>query len=77
MLGVNEAFPNFSLTGVDEDNNFTTVSNNDMALTLEGTWSVFYFYPKDFTFICPTEIAEMDRLVDMWSGSVATMSTVS
>ncbi len=64
MLGVNEAFPNFSLTGVDEDNNFTTVSNNDMSLTLEGTWSVFYFYPKDFTFICPTEIAEMDRLVD-------------
>jgi peroxiredoxin (alkyl hydroperoxide reductase subunit C) len=25
---------------------------------------VIYFYPKDFTFICPTEIAEMDRLTD-------------
>ena len=28
------------------------------------TKDVFYFYPKDFTFICPTEIKEMDRLVD-------------
>ena len=26
-------------------------------------WKVFYFYPKDFTFICPTEIAGMDMLV--------------
>ena len=25
---------------------------------------LFFFYPKDFTFICPTEIAGMDALVD-------------
>ena len=31
---------------------------------LEDEWSVIYFYPKDFTFICPTEIAGMDVLVD-------------
>ena len=30
---------------------------------LEG-WRVFYFYPKDFTFICPTEISAMDKVVE-------------
>ena len=27
-------------------------------------WTVMYFYPKDFTFICPTEITAMDKLVE-------------
>ena len=27
-------------------------------------WKVFYFYPKDFTFICPTEISAMDKVVE-------------
>ena len=31
---------------------------------LNEGWTIYYFYPKDFTFICPTEILEMDRLVD-------------
>ena len=30
---------------------------------LLGDWTVVYFYPKDFTFICPTEIADMDKIV--------------
>lgn len=64
MLGVNEWFPNFALTGVDSENKFVTYANNSYAVTSGEQWSVFYFYPKDFTFICPTEIAEMDRLVD-------------
>ncbi len=28
-----------------------------------GEWKVLYFYPKDFTFVCPTEIVAFDRLV--------------
>jgi lipoyl-dependent peroxiredoxin subunit C len=28
-----------------------------------GKWKVLYFYPKDFTFVCPTEIVAFDRLV--------------
>jgi lipoyl-dependent peroxiredoxin subunit C len=28
-----------------------------------GKWKVIYFYPKDFTFVCPTEIVAFDRLV--------------
>ncbi|MDO4772305.1 MAG: alkyl hydroperoxide reductase subunit C [Bacillota bacterium] len=26
---------------------------------LEGNWSVFFFYPADFTFVCPTELADL------------------
>ena len=59
MIGVGEEFPYFELQGVDCDNNMGTVSRDDFR-----KWKVFYFYPKDFTFICPTEIAAMDALVD-------------
>ena len=58
MIGVGEYFPNMSLTGVDLDN---SIMNIEMLAPEE--WTVMYFYPKDFTFICPTEITAMDRLV--------------
>ena len=47
-----------SLTGVDLDN---SIMNIEMLAQEE--WTVMYFYPKDFTFICPTEITAMDKLV--------------
>jgi peroxiredoxin (alkyl hydroperoxide reductase subunit C) len=28
-----------------------------------GKWKIVYFYPKDFTFVCPTEIVDFDNLV--------------
>lgn len=34
---------------------FKTVTQND----LKGKWSVFFFYPADFTFVCPTELGDM------------------
>ena len=48
-----------SLTGVDLDN---SIMNIEMLAPEE--WTVMYFYPKDFTFICPTEITAMDKLVE-------------
>ena len=48
-----------SLTRVDLDN---SIMNIEMLAPEE--WTVMYFYPKDFTFICPTEITAMDKLVD-------------
>ena len=58
-ISVGSEFPTFILNGVNGNNEMKSFSSAD----IEG-WSVFYFYPKDFTFICPTEIAAMDRLVD-------------
>ena len=60
MVGVGERFPDgFQLNGVDRNNTMVTFSSD----SLYGDWSVIYFYPKDFTFICPTEIAAFDKLV--------------
>ena len=67
MIGVGDKFPEFSLNGVsglldnsdnETDHDFVKVNSWDLS-----DWSVIYFYPKDFTFICPTEIVGMDNLI--------------
>ena len=52
MLSVGNRFPMFDLTGIGTTEEFINVSTGDIA----NGWAVVYFYPKDFTFICPTEI---------------------
>ncbi|MCL2829191.1 MAG: alkyl hydroperoxide reductase subunit C [Betaproteobacteria bacterium] len=37
---------------------FVQVSDKDLA----GKWSIFFFYPADFTFVCPTELGDMADL---------------
>lgn len=37
------------------NNNFKTVTDKDLM----GKWSIFFFYPADFTFVCPTELGDM------------------
>ena len=59
MLTVGQKFPSFSAkacVGSDEKS-LTTVSN----AKLTSRWTVYFFYPKDFTFICPTELVEFNR----------------
>lgn len=55
MLSVGQEFPKFALKGVvgtDASKAFIDVHNK----SYEGKWLVVFFYPKDFTFVCPTEI---------------------
>ena len=61
ITAVGWPLPEFNLNGVDASNEFVKVNSDDLS---NGKWSVVYFYPKDFTFICPTEIAGMDALVE-------------
>ena len=63
MIGVGEKFPPFRLKGVNENNEIVEVSVTENYEPLKHDYTVVYFYPKDFTFICPTEIAGMDMLV--------------
>ena len=42
------------------DNNFKDVSKSDIL----GKWSVFFFYPADFTFVCPTELEDLNNIYD-------------
>jgi len=61
MLGVGEKFPVFSLKAVvsnDKEKAFKTLTEKDFP----KKWKVFFFWPKDFTFVCPTEIAAFGKL---------------
>ena len=63
MLTVGRRFPEFQLKAVvssDMSNAFTHVAHTDHP----GKWKVFFFYPKDFTFVCPTEIMAYDVLLN-------------
>jgi peroxiredoxin (alkyl hydroperoxide reductase subunit C) len=60
MLTVGDKFPQFKLQACvsrEKGKEFATLANDNFA----GQWLVFYSYPKDFTFICPTEIVELDK----------------
>lgn len=60
MLGVGQQFPKFEVSATvstDIKNAFTKINNDTYA----GKWLVVFFWPKDFTFVCPTEIAEFGR----------------
>jgi lipoyl-dependent peroxiredoxin subunit C len=55
MLGIGKKFPEFKLKAVvstDPKTAFQEVSNE----TYHGKWLVVFSYPKDFTFVCPTEL---------------------
>jgi peroxiredoxin (alkyl hydroperoxide reductase subunit C) len=61
MLTVGEKFPAFELTAVvdlDPKKAFETITEKSFA----GKWKVYFFWPKDFTFVCPTEIAAFGKL---------------
>lgn len=61
MLGVGQKFPAFTLKATvssDMAAAFTEITDK----SYEGKWKVVFFWPKDFTFVCPTEIAEFGKL---------------
>jgi alkyl hydroperoxide reductase subunit AhpC len=60
MLTVGDKFPAFRLqavVGLDKDKEFQELTEQSHP----GKWRVVFFWPMDFTFICPTEIAEFGR----------------
>ena len=54
MSMINKEVNEFSVQAY-VDNSFKTVSKADIL----GKWSVFFFYPADFTFVCPTELEDL------------------
>ena len=60
MLKVGDKLPEFKLTAtVDMDINkaFTEITH----VSYPGKWLILFFWPKDFTFVCPTEIVYVDK----------------
>jgi alkyl hydroperoxide reductase subunit AhpC len=77
MLSVGDTFPKFKLkatVSTDLATAFTDIDNDTYA----GKWLCVFFYPKDFTFVCPTEISGfaqvnqqfLDRDCQVLTGSV-------
>ena len=61
MLTIGDRFPAFRLKGVVSNDTPSAFKDFD-GQSFSGKWRVFFFYPKDFTFVCPTEIAGFARL---------------
>ncbi len=62
MLTVGDRMPEFNVKAATKNDHspddFATITNDTYA----GKWLVMFFWPKDFTFVCPTEIAAFDRM---------------
>jgi peroxiredoxin (alkyl hydroperoxide reductase subunit C) len=57
MLTVGDKLPRFQLTAVSAGGEFEELSSESHP----GKWLVLFLWPMDFTFVCPTEIAEFGR----------------
>lgn len=51
---INAQAPEFKVQAF-HNGSFKEVSNADIA----GKWAIFFFYPADFTFVCPTELVDL------------------
>ena len=56
MSMINKEVSDFSVQAY-QNGEFKTVTKADIL----GKWSVFFFYPADFTFVCPTELEDLQN----------------
>lgn len=84
LLTIGDQFPAYELTGLiggdlskvapkQPEDYFKTFSSDDH----EGKWRIVFFWPKDFTFVCPTEIAAFGKLNDEFEDRDAQVLGVS
>jgi alkyl hydroperoxide reductase subunit AhpC len=60
MLTIGDKFPSFkqkAVVSLEKGQEFREVTDADSP----GKWKVVFFWPKDFTFVCPTEIAAFGK----------------
>lgn len=74
MFSVDTPFPDFELeVYLPERDEVGTLSKRDVA----GRFLVLFWYPADFTFVCPTELADLNRRHDEFKASGADIVSVS
>ena len=61
MFTIGDTFPDFSLQAVVSTSPKDAFTQIDRAAS-KGKWKIVFFWPKDFTFVCPTEIAAFGKL---------------
>lgn len=74
MKTVGDKLEQFVVTGVNPGSDqFFDITHNSFP----GKWKVIVFYPKDFTFVCPTEIVAYDKLFQDFADRDAVLLTGS
>ena len=76
LLGLGARFPEFSLqacVSAEPGSEFRIVDSRE----LEGTWTAIFFWPLDFTFVCPTELVEFNRALREFRALAARVFGVS
>ena len=74
MRTVGDKVDSFVVTGVNPGSDkFFDITEK----SFEGKWKVIVFYPKDFTFVCPTEIVAYDKLFQDFADRDAVLLTGS
>lgn len=71
-LCVGDPAPDFKIKGVFRGQ----VSDYSLA-TYRGKWLVLFFYPADFTFICPTEVSGFSKVADQFGAEDGAILGVS
>lgn len=59
-ISIGEEAPEFDVPALDGRDVEASISSEDM----KGQWTVLFFYPMDFTFVCPTELVEFNDNYD-------------
>ncbi|MDH5487903.1 MAG: peroxiredoxin [Gammaproteobacteria bacterium] len=72
MLTITDAAPDFSLPGV-----YQGKIKNYSLRDARGQWLVLFFYPADFTFVCPTEVTGFSQMAGDFSREKALIYGVS
>ncbi len=72
MSLINKEVAEFSVQAY-QNNSFKTVTKAD----LKGKWSVFFFYPADFTFVCPTELEDLQNIYAKFQAAGCEVYSVS
>jgi lipoyl-dependent peroxiredoxin subunit C len=76
LLGLGERFPDFAMHGcvsVEPGAEFRMVDSHN----LKEKWAAIFFWPLDFTFVCPTELVEFDRALPQFRDLNARLFGVS
>ena len=72
MSQIGQEISDFSVQAY-QDGDFKTVTKADVL----GKWSLFFFYPADYTFVCPTELEDLAELYDQFKEAGCEIYSVS
>ncbi len=63
LINVGSQFPTFkkkAVVSIEKGKEFTDITSDDL-INDDNNWTVMFWWPKDFTFVCPTELAEFNK----------------